>query len=301
MENHFHPRRATMPWAEKMKAAEAGDPVAEYRVAMTYMRTNTTEGMKWLQKAADHNEEEAQHDLALYYLNGLSVPPDFLKGIHYLQLAVDQGCPYAQCELAEVYSIGIGEPRNDRDTPVALLQKSVVANYPNAVHALAERYRVGLGVPQDCLKAIQLYQDCEYIETTYLKPGPKFPAVVEPDFEPTQPLNLDFVAFAEILSAYLKATEKQDAGAMYEIGKWLKVGHGMPRDPAQAYRWFNFAATHGHTAAASERDKLKPSLSNEDLARASEPLPAPKHQRIATQPTFMRPGIFPIPAPRSSK
>jgi TPR repeat protein len=49
-----------------------------------------------------------------------------------------------------------------------------------------------------------------------------------------------------------------------------------PRDLTQAYRWFNFAAQRGYPAAAASRDKLKPSLTPEQLQEAADPLPTPQ-------------------------
>jgi TPR repeat protein len=270
--------RRGVEWIKR--AADQSYPPAEYSLARWYLPpTNWVEidkniplAMKLLRHAADNGIEIAQHELANLLLAGEIVPRDVAKGIDYLQKAADQSCIHAEYELASQYANGNGEPRSQSDTVMTLLKKAAKANFNLALYDLGDRYRTGLGVHRDFVRAILLYRGASYADRR-IQFGPSTSAysvlgLVDTNLEPRFPLGADFVPFAQFLSLYCKATERNDLGAMHELGKAYLKGEHVPLDLVEAFRWVANAAAHGHVEAARTRDTLQSRLNSEQLTEA---------------------------------
>jgi hypothetical protein len=226
------------------------------------------EGIKWLRRAAGHDFEPAFHKMADLYSVGVVLPPDMPLAIQYLRKAADAGCARAQYDLALHYASGDGEPRNEGETPVALLQKSVAGGHNPALLALANRYRTGLGVPLDYLRAIGLYQAYDESVRTqtgvvvvsssaFRRAGNGIFRLLDEQLNPVTPINPEYAGFAMVLSDYLKATENSDAVAMAEIGRLYLAGKVVPRSEKDAYRWLLRAAQAGNESAKKALSELK--------------------------------------------
>jgi TPR repeat protein len=279
----FERGRKAFDWIKR--AADQSLSFAEFEVGARYLGRNgwalipydINEGLKWERRSADHGCEPATHALAEIYLAGESVPPDLSQALQYLETAAALGCKRARYELARQYANGNGQPRNDGGSPVALLRQSAAANYAPAIHALAERYRTGLGVPLDYVRASQYYQSEQSADSdaewdAHGQAGTILD-LLDDRLEPKFPLAADFVNFAGVLSLYLKATERREAPAMNRLGELYLAARFVPKDSAEAYRWFDRAARAGLAPAAEARDKLKPTLTPEQLDQATKPLP----------------------------
>jgi len=55
--------------------------------------------------------------------------------------------------------------------------------------------------------------------------------------------------YAEAAKWFRKAAEQDHADAQCELGYLLEVGVGVPKDPSEALRWYRSAAERGHAAA----------------------------------------------------
>jgi len=268
-----------------MKAAEQSLPYAEFAVAVRYfggwmvIPTDFDAALKWLHRSADHGYEPAVHRLANLLLAGKDIPPDPVKGIDYLRAAADADCPTAEFELARRYASGEGEPRHDGETPVALLQKALRHSHTPSLAALADRYRIGFGVKRDLIRAIRLYEAAEKaqkqaslhqdIGNPYEPPGVL--NLVGPDLEPVANIFPEYMKFAEVLSAYRKATLRSDAAAMTKLGELCLGGSLTAQSKVNAYRWFSRAADHGYSPALKARNELRPHLSVDEIAAATQP------------------------------
>lgn len=108
--------KATKPptFAEMKPKAESGDATAQYYVGMTYlqgaegMKQDFIEAAKWLTKAADQNNADAQHDLGVMYALGEGVKQDYAEAAKWYKKAADQDHPDAQYSLATLYEKGQG-------------------------------------------------------------------------------------------------------------------------------------------------------------------------------------------------
>ncbi|TDP48188.1 Sel1 repeat-containing protein [Zavarzinia compransoris] len=69
---------------------------------------------------------------------------------------------------------------------------------------------------------------------------------------------------------YQRAARQGDQSAMFNLGVMHEDGIGVARDPVQAYVYFSLSVTQGPPYAARNRDKVKASLTPDQLARGDE-------------------------------
>ena len=93
--------------------AEQGDAEAELKMGLRY--ASTAWGMKndkiavlWFEKAAHHDQVEAQYHYGLALLKGLGVVQDYKTAFYWREKAAQQGHAEAQFALGEMYHSGIG-------------------------------------------------------------------------------------------------------------------------------------------------------------------------------------------------
>jgi hypothetical protein len=126
------------------RAAKAGIPDAEYRIAQSYLEgagvpRSQAEGVRWLQRAAVHGCVEAQSLLAALCVQGLagktsgrsladydranelfsgdvSAEPDFESALHWARQAAEAGSAEGQAMLAYILTYG---PEHMRDVEAA--------------------------------------------------------------------------------------------------------------------------------------------------------------------------------------
>jgi TPR repeat protein len=79
---------------------------------------------------------------------------------------------------------------------------------------------------------------------------------------------------AEAVKWYRKAADQGQAVAQYNLGNMYYNGDGVPENSIRAYVWLSMAKTQGDTDAAKYLDKLKPTMTNQQIAEA---------QALATQ------------------
>ena len=57
-----------------------------------------------------------------------------------------------------------------------------------------------------------------------------------------------------------------NADVFYELGMMYSIGHSVPIDFVSAHKWFNLAATHGHSDAARLRREIAAEMSSRQIA-----------------------------------
>ena len=141
------------------KAAEAGNPVANYRVAVQYLggekpdKANILPGYGYLVAAANGNLGEAQNELGLLYLSGKLGTADVPAGVAWLTNAAKGGNAQAQNNLATLYERGVGGIPKNLDNALQLY--TLAGNQGNgpATLALARLINEGIGTKSDPVKA----------------------------------------------------------------------------------------------------------------------------------------------------
>lgn len=119
------------------KASLKGGIMAKYHLSLIYLNErsndlNNKKAYQLLSKLAEDNETEiglrSQVDLAICYLNGVGIEPNFDKAIVWFQKAANTGYSYAQMCLGDIYI--------EKDRKQALHWYQKVAEKPNDEDAL---------------------------------------------------------------------------------------------------------------------------------------------------------------------
>ena len=148
---------AATPYPGQMAAAEAGDPRAQFAIAIMY---DTADGvphdfptaLRWFRRAAEGGYAPAEAKLGLMYLVGWALPRDPVAAAGWYRKAADQGNLIAQARLARLYAWGIGVPQSLVD---ASLWAHLAAAQGDALSAwLAERYAERMS-PEEVAEAMR--------------------------------------------------------------------------------------------------------------------------------------------------
>lgn len=247
-----------LTFEETLAEAEAGNPVAQFNLALAYQSGDGVEQDKdqaeaWYQqavelgyapaminlaylagqrgdqpaamqlylRAAEQGELIAQLAVAERYLDGIGTAPDPARSAHWYQLAADQGDPAAQFSLANLYATGTGVPR-DYARAAELFRSAAeqgeVAAHCNLGRLFAEG---GPGLARDEAMALECFRAGAF------------------QGEPV---------------------------AQYNLAQSYRLGLGVLADPVKAYSWYRLAAAQNHAAAASALVGLQETLSATEQA-----------------------------------
>ena len=141
------------------KAAEAGNPVANLRVAAQLLsaekpvKADLLTGYAHLLAAANGNLTEAQNELGLLYLSGKLGVADSPAGVAWLTRAAQSGNAQAQNNLATLYERGIGGVAKNLDNAGQLYSLAANQGHGAATLALARLLNEGLGTKANPVKA----------------------------------------------------------------------------------------------------------------------------------------------------
>ncbi|TCK18034.1 TPR repeat protein [Thiogranum longum] len=174
---------------EQMESAEAGDPDAQYEVAIMYLNGRGVEQdfdatLLWLERAAENGSEQAasklrriksqkkkftatlkraesgdskaQYDIGMMYLKGRGVKLDPDEGRKWLEKSAAQSNEKAKARLAILLIKGDGgskDYKRARDLLDSISETSALAQY-----YLGELYASGKGVPRNYETAMNWYQ-----------------------------------------------------------------------------------------------------------------------------------------------
>jgi len=292
-------RARAMDWLAK--AALAGDPGGQcelgYRRSFqnditdsagnqSTLPPNPREAFHWFRLAAEQNLPAAQYHLGLCYLRGEGTAVDEARGLELIRSAADQGFDEAIHDLVDLYTQGIGTPRNLADQPIPLLERR-----HNWI-SVACRLENGIGTERDLVKAARYY--CRWLEkprvSRYDKEAKKLGEFVE--FKPNRcpeglskffstsegntihELVIDFGTSDDawrVLSLYLKsATGHGEAACL--IGQRYLDGEEVPKSAPSAWAWFTVARQNGSAEAGKQLDTLAHQMSPDETAAGQKAL-----------------------------
>ena len=143
------------------KAAERGDPIAQYNLGMIYglghgVAKNYTQAERWWRLAAAQDLAYAQNNLGALYGNGHGVAKDYAQAVRWYRLAADQGLADAQYNLGAMYGNGHGVTQ-DYEEEVRWYRLAAEQGLADAQYNLGQRYGKGQGVVQDYKEAVRWY------------------------------------------------------------------------------------------------------------------------------------------------
>ena len=133
--------------------ATAGDAEAALKLGLLYCKgtgvpQNLTEGIKWIEKAADQGNASAENDVAIAYFKGQGVTQDYPEAVIWFIRAANQGNVNAQRTLGAIYSVGQGVPEDDAQA-FEWFKKAAEQGDVYSEHHVGEMYEIGRGVSPD--------------------------------------------------------------------------------------------------------------------------------------------------------
>ena len=266
------------------KAADQGYAEAQYRLARAYetgegvkQGKNLAEDVKWYQKAAEQGYAPAQFKIASAYETGNGKKKDLTESLNWYRKAAVQGHAEAsgklktvelllnaqngkadaQYELARAYETGNGV-KKDLAEAIEWYKKAAALNHVEAQYRLAQAYETGEGVKQgkNLAEAVKWYRKAA--EQNHVSAQYKLALA----YETGNGVKKDL---AEAVKWYKKAAEKGNteaqkklkttelllnaqngsAEAQYQLAQAYETGDGVPKDLAEAVKWYRKAADQG--------------------------------------------------------
>jgi TPR repeat protein len=141
------------------KAAESGNPIANFRLAASLLSAEKPEpaalltGYAHLLAAANGNLVEAQNEIGLFYLSGKLGAADSTAGVAWLTSAAKAGNAQAQNNLATLYERGLGGVQRNIENAGQLYSLAANQGHGPATLALARLIYQGVGTKPDPVKA----------------------------------------------------------------------------------------------------------------------------------------------------
>ncbi len=133
---------------------------ADYATGRNGKKENPEQAFKWMMKAAEAGNAEAQRHIGVYYSNGFGVPEDKVKSYEWTLKAANNGYPDAQFYMGEYYFYGneiIGIDKNNNEA-VKWYLKAAEKKHAGAANRVGFMFENGLGVPKDLPHAKYWYE-----------------------------------------------------------------------------------------------------------------------------------------------
>lgn len=203
------------------KAAEQGDPDAQHIWGIFLYKgygveQNYVEAVNWYRKAAEQGNDIAQNKLGECYYYGNGVEKDVIEAVKWYRMAAEQGCADAQYNLSDCYNYGQGVIKDDVEA-TKWLRNAAEQGHVVAQRDLGARYADGEGVEKDFFEAVKWFRE---------------------------------------------AAEQRDPIAQYFLGWCYAEGNGVEKDYTNALKWYRSSAKQGNNFAKEKLKKLEIDLDN---------------------------------------
>ncbi|WNV04704.1 tetratricopeptide repeat protein [Candidatus Methylospira mobilis] len=120
------------------------------------LASDYAEALKWVRKAAEQGDDNAQYFLGVMYYKGEGVPLDYAEAATWYRKAAEHGNVLAQLNLGWAYNEGEGVTR-DYDEAMSWYRKAAEQGNAVAQNNLGWMYEEGKGVPRDLVTAYMWY------------------------------------------------------------------------------------------------------------------------------------------------
>ncbi len=153
--------QASTVLAKTTALADAGNPRAQARLALAYLRGQGSAGdanaaLLWANSAAKAGDPVAQYLLGVLYQQGEHVKADPGQAFVWFTRAAEKGNLKAMHNLAIAYAHGQGTPKDDA-MAVEWFTRAAERGYVDSAFDLAVFYERGIGVRQDLKQALKWY------------------------------------------------------------------------------------------------------------------------------------------------
>jgi hypothetical protein len=156
-----HRQAAQTVLHKTMALADAGDPRAQARLALAYLRgqgsaADANAALLWCVSAARSGNPVAEYLLGVLYQQGDHVAADPAQAAAWFSRAAEKGNLKAMHNLAIAYAQGLGTPK-DEAKAADWFNRAAERGYVDSAFDLAVLYERGEGVPQDLKQALKWY------------------------------------------------------------------------------------------------------------------------------------------------
>jgi len=261
--------------------ADQGDAVAQYNLALTYLRSSLTKGstnratngptdedyqsaLKWLGASAAQGNAGAEFLLGYLYEHGKGVSRDYGKAAENYRAAALQGHSTAENNLGSLYQHGQGVPK---DMSEAFEWYRASAQHGNSVGQcnLATLYYRGAGVPRDYKEAARWFRAAADSGSAEAQNSL---AVL---YYKGLGVELDYREAARWLR---RAAEQGLPGAETNLAYLYEQGSGVPLNYVAAYTWYSRALAAGDASGAERRKQVSHLMTRKQVDEASSLLAA---------------------------
>lgn len=244
--------------------AEAGDAVAQYKLAQVYLRSNPaapdySSAIKWLRASASQGNDNAEFMLGYLFEHGQGLPKDYAKAAENYEAAARQGHSSAANNLASLYQNGQGVPKNLGKAFEWYLAAALAAN-PVGQCNLATMYYFGEGTRRDYALAVKWFRAAADLG----EPSAQHDLAVL--YYKGLGVSSDYTEAArwERLAAQQGQPHAEtDLAYLYELGK------GVPLDYVAAYTWYSRAIAAGDNSGVQRRKDLSRLMTSKQLGEAA--------------------------------
>jgi TPR repeat protein len=269
-----------------------GDPEAQCLLGVMYAKgrgiaRNEAEAVKWFRMAAAQNFSEGQCLLGIMYRTGRGTPKNEAEALKLYRRAAEQNNAGAQAILGHMYATGTGAVKDDVEAHAWLTlaeahgnqsgheelltieqrmtseQKARAALLKGVLEAKVAGTMLGTD-PNDKIAALQV--ELKKVEAqpaaklaNHLTLGAQYEngeGVLVGEAEIAEQNNPTAILEAEGYTPdqvqLRKDGEQGDAAAQYSLGLNYCVGINVPKDDAEAVKWFKRAAEQNHVKAQYE-------------------------------------------------
>ena len=261
-------------------AAEKGNPIAQFNLAIFCEQGNTSEegareAAKWYLSAAEQGHLGAQTAIARCYFDGYGVPENIPEGLKWLDKAIKKGHADAMERLGSYYLHGYGVAQNYEEA-YRLTKQAAELGHPGAQVNLGWMYENGEGVTKDLKEAVSWYRkaaeqgdplalrnigNCYYhgigVQEDHAEGVECYKAAALAG-EPVAQFNLaicfekgDEVEQSDENRFFWlhQAAMQKHANAEYLVGAAYQDGKGVEKDLEVAKNWYTRALAHGCESA----------------------------------------------------
>lgn len=207
-------------------------------------------------RAAQAGDERSALFVGVLYDTGIGVAHDYLRALEWYRRAADAGSAAGAFNVGVMYDAGRGVPP-DTKKAAFWYARAAAKGFARAEYNLAMLYEAGTGVPRDRARAVQLYtraadHGISAARAHLAALGQKFTGtghdtqnVAMQEFQQAQQILLSrgVADAAHAAELFRRAAEQHNAPAEYDLGYCYESGIGVSRDLAQAYAWYQRAAT----------------------------------------------------------
>jgi hypothetical protein len=192
--------------------------------------------LKWLQRAVEQGEANAQYELARMYVSGVGVSKDLAKACELYRLAAEQGHPDAQFYLSSMLHDGAGMAEPNKAEAHEWLKRAADAGHADAQCAMAEtcigQRNEGEAIQWYTKAAEQGVAIAQFNLGAALVSGRGVPA--------------DKAAGTRWLE---RAASQPDPNIQYNVALIKARGELLPADLTGAFKLFSSSAEQGHMLA----------------------------------------------------